>query len=143
MKKTRFEWSDIHPRGMDPRQWILGHGIDISAAHGIDAQLNFDPDLNSIETHIKEIRRILFVNQGWRLSKAGLNLFRKIYNTYDSTHPDNRILTGRVMVRMDAAAAGPWGYSGDTITVFDPTVHFELSMVNGSVQRLVEIKNPD
>jgi len=141
MKKPRIEWTSLFHPGLDPRQWIVSSGIDLAQSNGIQEQLILDLGTDISEQYINQIKKVLFVNQGWRLSRAGLTLFTKIYNTYESRHTDNRILTGRIMLSMDSAVNGPWGYHNETITVFDPAVHFELSIVEGSARQFVEFKN--
>ena len=87
------------------------------------------------------LRQQIFVNQGWRLSRRGVNLFTGIYKHYTDTHDDNKIMTGKVLLNMDNAVKGPWGYKDSTIIVFDATIHFELQMCNGSAQQYISFKN--
>ena len=87
------------------------------------------------------LRQQVFVNQGWRLSRRGVNLFTGIYNHYANTNDDNRIMTGKILLNMDNAVKGPWGYKDATIIVFDHTIHFELQMCNGSAQQYIAFKN--
>jgi hypothetical protein len=141
MKKTRINWHEVFAPGLDPRQWIVGYGLDLANTDGLNQQLNLDFGNGVTELQIAEIKKILFINQGWRLTRAGLSIFTKLYTSYENKHADNKILTGRVLLGMDTAVAGPWGYQNETITVFDPTVHFELTMLEGSARQFVEFKN--
>lgn len=141
MKKPKIDWCSQFQPGLDPRQWILGYGLDMAQNNGINEQLMLDVGADISEHHINEVKKIMFVNQGWRLTRVGLALFTKVYNSYNSQHLDNRILTGRVMLSMDSAVNGPWGYQNETIIVFDPMIHFELSMVEGSARQFISFKN--
>lgn len=120
----------------DPMDWIKKYGV--SESHPV---LFSDEEQDPTYQQLILLRQQLFVNQGWRLSRRGLTVFTGKYTYYTSTHDDNRIMTGRVLLNMDKAVLGPWGFKDSTITVFDPIVHFELQMCNGSAQQYINIKN--
>lgn len=136
MKNNRTDWIPI----ASPMDWIRNHGLRYN-------NVVLQPDLFFIEEQdptyqtMSLLRQQLFVNQGWRLSKQGLKLFTDKYTHYTSTHTDNRIMTGKVLLNMDNAVQGPWGYRDTVIVVFDHTIHFELQMCNGSAQQYINFKN--
>lgn len=135
MRSSGIDWPTDDWRGRDPAQWMRDHGLSLISRHD-DGQL----ELNLSMDTLTELRRTLFVNQGWRLTRVGLRLMAGVYNSYRCTHPDNAVLTGRVLIGMDDAVGGPWGYGGKDVYVFDQIVHFELQMCEGSASRFVEFK---
>lgn len=85
-------------------------------------------------------RRDYFVNQGWRLSPSGMKIMRNLYQSWESEHSDNRIMTGRLLLGMDEVLNAPWGVQNMKIIVFDPHTHFELQMCNGSAQEWLNFR---
>lgn len=132
MKNNLIDWTPF----VDPMSWIKQYGL-----RSPQPVLIFDDEQDPIHKQNALLRQQLFVNQGWRLSRRGVNLFTGIYKHYTSTHDDNRIMTGKVLLNMDNAVQGPWGYKDSTIIVFDHTIHFELQMCNGSAQQYIAFKN--
>lgn len=118
--------------------WIKEHGLYLLAKQeDVDEdQLRFNLSVDMLAS----IRRAMFVNQGWRLTKVGLRMLSGEHNTYRCAHDDNSVLTGRVLMGMDDAVGGPWGYGGKDVYVFDQMVHFELQMCEGSALRFVDFK---
>lgn len=116
--------------------WIRDHGAALLGPNYDVGQLELDLSMDTLS----ELRRAVFVNQGWRLTKVGLRLLAQNYNSYRCGNDDNRIMTGRILVSMDAAVGGPWGYRDRDIFVFDQGVHFELQMCDGNARRFVEFK---
>ena len=86
------------------------------------------------------VRKEYFVNQGWRLTPNGLKVMRNLYQSWESQHTDNRIMTGRLLLGMDDVLNAPWGVQGQRIIVFDPQMHFELQMCNGSAQEWLNFR---
>jgi hypothetical protein len=89
---------------------------------------------------VPAIRRILFVNGGWRLTNTGRQMVTDIYFTYRSKHENNNIVTGRVLLNMDRICNGPWGLHGEWVTVLDTNVNFELQMFDGKLSELVNFR---
>jgi len=134
MKNSRTDWIPT----TDPMDWIKRYGVsDSRPVHLPDEEQ--DPTYQQLTL----LRQQLFVNQGWRLTKRGLTVLTGKYTHYTSTHEDNKIMTGRVLLNMDNAVLGPWawGWKDSTITVFDSAIHFELQMCNGSAQQYINFKN--
>jgi len=88
----------------------------------------------SQEKQWAQIRKEVFVNQGWRLTANGLRLMSKLYQSWSSKHNDNRIMTGKLLLGMDRALGAPWGVRDSSMVLFDSQMHFELQMCNGSAQ---------
>ena len=132
MKNNLADWV---PFG-DPMEWIKQYGL-----RSPQSVFVFADEQDPIHKQNTLLRQQLFVNQGWRLSRRGVNLFTSMFNHYASSHDDNRIMTGKVLLNMDNAVKGPWGYKDSTIIVFDHTIHFELQMCNGSAQQYIAFKN--
>lgn len=136
MRNKAIDWPTNEWRGRDPLSWTVERGMVLLDTRMDESQ----PELDLSMDAVSQLRRAIFANQGWRLTKIGLRLFANLYNAYHCTHADNSVLTGRVLLGMDDAVGGPWGYRGKEIYVFDPTVHFELQMCDGSAHRFVEFK---
>jgi hypothetical protein len=113
-------------------------GVSLLGASTDESQPELDLSIDTVSL----FRQAVFANQGWRLTKVGLRLLSNLYSTYHCTHPDNTVMTGRVLMGMDHAVGGPWGYRGREIYVFDQIVHFELQMCDGSARKFVEFKKP-
>ena len=92
------------------------------------------------ERYWTQTKKEYFINQGWRLSPQGLKTMRNLYQSWESAHNDNRIMTGRLLLGMDEALGAPWGVYGTKIIVFDPQMHFELQMCNGSAQEWLNFR---
>lgn len=86
------------------------------------------------------IRKAIFISHGWRLSTAGWQMLRVAFATYDTGHKENMIVTGRILMCMDHICKGPWSLRGQWITLFDPTLHFELQMVGGDLRQFIDFK---
>ena len=134
MKNSRTDWIPT----TDPMDWIKKYGASES-----QPVLFSDEEQDPNYQQLILLKQQLFVNQGWRLTRRGLTVLTGKYTHYTSTHEDNRIMTGRVLLHMDKAVLGPWawGFKDSTIIVFDPVIHFELQMCNGSAQQFINIKN--
>lgn len=134
MKNNRTDWIPT----TDPMDWIKRYGV--SESH---PALSSDEEHDPAYKQLTLLRQQLFVNQGWRLTKRGLTLLTGKYTHYTSTHEDNKIMTGRVLLNMDKAVLGPWawGWKDSTIIVFDAGIHFELQICNGSAQQFINFKN--
>jgi hypothetical protein len=91
------------------------------------------PDISADRKH-QQIRKEIFVNQGWRLTRTGLKVMCRLYHSWVGRNPDNRIMTGRILLGMDQALGAPWGIQDTSVVLFNPQLHFELQMCNGSAQ---------
>lgn len=115
----------------DPRQFCLRmvseiqHAIDPSFLEGLC---------------MDRVRRFFFVNQGWRLTSSGFQAISDNYISYSSKNERNTIITGKIILNTDDCVGGPWFLKGQNIVVFDPTIHFELQMVNGNLNDFVDFK---
>lgn len=87
-------------------------------------------------------RKMMFVNHSWRLSQTGLTIMKDLFASYESTSESNAIVTGRILIGMDAVCDAPWALRGKTITVFDPMLHFELQMMGGKIAEYLDFKLP-
>lgn len=141
MRNQRIDWPTELYRNDDPTKWMRERGLGLLEQSSLlsdrddrQLELGLSPDM------LTEIKRAVFVNQGWRLTKVGLRLFANNYNVYRSTHDENLVMVGKVLVSMDDAVGGPWGYRDKEIFVFDSQVHFELQMCDGSAKRFIEFK---
>lgn len=92
--------------------------------------------------NIHTIKKVLFINNSWRLTGTGCQILSEHFVSYTSNHNDNTVLTGKILLNMDKCCLGPWFLRGKTITVFDPTIHFELQMVSGKLGDFVDFKTP-
>lgn len=115
----------------DPAQFCLKMVSEIQ--HSIDP--SFLENLN-----MDRVRRFFFVNQGWRLTGSGYNAVSDNYMSYASNSDSNKIITGKILLNMDHCVGGPWFIRGTQVIVFDPTVHFELEMHNGSISSFIDFK---
>lgn len=86
------------------------------------------------------IRKAIFISHGWRLSTAGWQMLKEAFSTYDTAHDDNIVVTGKILMSMDAICNGPWSLRGKWITLFDPTLHFELQMVGGDIRKFIDFR---
>lgn len=89
------------------------------------------------------IKNILFSGKGWRLTHVGLELVTKKFKPYTSKHENNKVITGKILLRMDACCNSPWSLFDRVITVFDPILHFELQMVEGDISAFIDFKSPE
>ncbi len=96
---------------------------------------------NYVDTS-QSLRKILFVGKGWRLTKVGSELLAENFKPYKSKNKNNEIVTGRILLYMDLCCEGPWSILGDTVTVFNPTIHFEMQLVNGDINAYINFKSP-
>jgi len=136
VEKTDWPHGDLRDLGpQGPYVWLTKHGIDIC----YQARL-IDPEDPLTDHAIARLRKALFVNQGWRLTSAGLKLLGERYNSYVANSDDNNIMTGRVLLGLEDALRGPWAVRGKSLIVFEPMLHFELQMVDGSAQQFVNFK---
>jgi len=88
----------------------------------------------------QSLRGLLFSNHGWRLSHGGRDMLKALFRDYDSSNDANTVVTGKILLNMDQCCGGPWALRGKTVTVWDPTVHFELQMVGGNLRDFVDFK---
>lgn len=115
----------------DPKQFCLRmvseiqHAIDPSFLEGLC---------------IDRVRRFFFVNQSWRLTNSGFQAISNNYISYSGTNERNSIITGKILLNMDDCVGGPWFLKGQAIVIFDPTIHFELQMVNSNLNDFVDFK---
>ena len=98
-------------------------------------------DLTGYNLAPKSIRSILFSGTGWRLTKVGLELVSKQFKPYISRHEKNKIITGKLLLNMDECCNSPWSLFDNSITVFDPILHFELQMVDGDANAFIDFKS--
>jgi hypothetical protein len=96
---------------------------------------HFLEDLNP-----ERIQRYFFVGQGWRLTGRGDHELSRWYRQFISANPENEIITGKVLLNLDTAIRGPWRIRDQEIIVYDPTIHFELQMVDGSAHQYAEFR---
>lgn len=104
----------------------LRHTIDVNNGNSLD---------------LERIRRYLFVNKGWRLTRNGADVISANYKHYTSINENNKILTGKILLNLDHCIGGPWFLRGNSISVFDSQVHFEIQMVNGNINDFVDLKS--
>ena len=67
-------------------------------------------------------------------------MLRKHFKSYVSSHEDNQIVTGRLLLSMDSIINGPWGWFNKEIVLFDPQIHMELQIVGGRLSDLIAFK---
>lgn len=130
--RRRSELPELELTSQDPLQFCLK--VKQELGHHID------PDLVTL-TDLSLLRKWLFINQGWRLTYRGANLLIKHYRSYTSQNPSNEVMTGKVLLNMDASVGGPWWSSGARIVVFSQLAHFELEMVDGNARSFVDFRN--
>ena len=99
-------------------------------------------DISSYHLAPDVIRNIIFANKGWKLSKVGLKLISKNFKPYTSKHDNNKIVTGKILLKMDDCCNSPWSLFDGVVTVFDPILHFELQMVDGDISAFIDFKSP-
>ena len=87
-------------------------------------------------------KKMMFGNKQWCLTKTGYNILSTVYQTYTSKNPANKVLTGKILLGMDQCCASPWFIQGESVTVFDSVLHFELQMVNGNLNDFINFKKP-
>lgn len=88
-----------------------------------------------------QLRGLFFINKGWRLTNEGYLYISKKFISYTSSNDQNKILTGKIILRMDECVNSPWFVRGKEVVVFDPVIHFELQMVNGELSKFVDFKS--
>jgi hypothetical protein len=136
MQKQDWSHNDLWDLGqLGPLVWLSRYGVDLCAATGI-----IDSEDPFTEQRMSQIRKILFVNQGWRLTPTGQKVLGTRYHSYSADHVDNVIMTGRVLIGMDQAVRGPWAVRGSVLLVYNQTVAFELQMAGGSAQLYISFK---
>jgi hypothetical protein len=96
---------------------------------------SFLEDLNP-----ERIQRYFFVGRGWRLTGRGNYELSRWYQQFISSNPANEIITGKVLLNLDAAIQSPWRIRDHEIIVYDPTVHFELQMVEGNAHTYADFR---
>lgn len=116
----------------DPTQFCVRMVTEIQ--HAIDP--SFLENLN-----IHRVRRFFFVNQSWRLTNSGYQAISDHYHAYASSNERNKVITGKVLLNMDNCVGGPWYIRGAHVFVFDPTIHFEIQIVNGILSDFVDFKS--
>jgi hypothetical protein len=88
----------------------------------------------------ERIQRYFFVGRGWRLTGRGDLELGRWYQRYVSTNPANEIITGKVLLNLDAAIHGPWRIRDQEVIVYDPAAHFELQMVDGNAHTYADFR---
>lgn len=131
MKKARNELPLLDVAGRSP----IGLAMDLVLQLRSQRDPSFLEDLNP-----ERIGRYFFVGQGWRLTGRGDYELSRWYRQFISENPANEIITGKVLLNLDAAIRGPWRIRDHEIIVYDPTVHFELQMVDGSVHAYADFR---
>jgi len=89
------------------------------------------------------IKSVLFSGKGWKLTKVGLELVTKKFKPFTSKHDNNKIVTGKILLKMDDCCNSPWSLFDGVVTVFDPILHFELQMVDGDISAFIDFKSPE
>jgi hypothetical protein len=110
----------------------------VSAIKSVLATTNSDFDIMSNDI----AKKMMFSNKQWCLTKTGYNILSTVYQTYTSKNPATKVLTGKILLGMDQCCASPWFIQGETVTVFDGVLHFELEMVNGNLNDFIDFKKP-
>lgn len=87
-------------------------------------------------------KRMMFGTRGWGLTKTGYNILSDHYTVYSTKNSKNDIITGKILLGMDQSCASPWHIQGESVTVFDSVLHFELQMVNGNLNDFIDFKKP-
>jgi len=87
------------------------------------------------------IRNVLFAGKGWKLTKVGLELITKKFKPYSIKNEKNKMITGKILLHMDQCCNSPWSLFEGVVTVFDPTLYFELQMVDGDINAFIDFKS--
>ncbi len=85
-------------------------------------------------------KRMMFGTRCWGLTRTGYSILSNHYTAYSAKNPKNGVLTGKILLNMDACCNGPWYIQGETVYVFDSVLHFELEMVNGNLNDFIDFK---
>jgi len=88
----------------------------------------------------ESVRKAIFISHGWRLSQAGWQMLKEEFTAYDTINKDNIVVTGKILISMDSICNGPWSLRGQRVTLFDPTLHFELQMIGGDLSKFIDFK---
>jgi len=86
------------------------------------------------------IHKFMFSNKGWRLTPTGADMLMQHYKSYQSTHEDNCIITGKLLIQMNRLINGPWILRNRTVTIWNSQIHFELQLVGGKLLDLIDFK---
>lgn len=132
MRKTRTELPDLPQSFPDQLSFCSLIGTSIATMTG---------DMEDSNPH--QIRKMMFVNHSWRLSPSGCHILKDIFKSYDSHSRENLIVSGKILLGMDAICHSPWALHGKIVTVFDPMVHFELQMFDGRLPDLIDFRLPN
>lgn len=96
------------------------------------------------ELSLNQVRLHFFVNHSWRLTKTGFNILSRMYRSYTMVQPlaagKHEILNGRVLLNIDTCINSPWFIRNCAMVVWDPVVHFELTMIDGDLDRFISFK---
>ena len=110
----------------------------VSVIKSVLATTNSDFDIMSNDI----AKKMMFSNKQWGLTKTGYNILSAVYQSYTSKNPANKVMTGKILLGMDHCCASPWFVQGESVTVFDSVLHFELQMVNGNLNDFIDFKKP-
>jgi len=127
-KKIQLDLNDL-PTGWSSRQVLLAHLCDN----------DIDPD---ISRQIREQRSKIFVGTGWQLSSFGFEMLRRLYKPYVISNDTNAVVTGRILMNLGRLINGPWYVYNRAIVVWDQSIYFELSMLDGDLHRFVDFRAP-
>jgi hypothetical protein len=130
-RKTPEDLSLLDIDGRSPMQFAM----DMAHYLRSEKDPHFLEDINP-----ERIQRYFFVGQGWRLTGRGDHELSRWYQQFVSANPENEIITGKVLLNLDAAIRGPWRIRDQEIIVYDPAIHFEIQMVDGSAHQYAEFR---
>ena len=97
------------------------------------------------DTSPEKIRLYFFVNHSWRLTTAGFNILSKRYRSYtipqqNNTHAQHELINGRLLLNIDCCINSPWYIRKYSTVVWDPVAHFELTMLDGDLDKYISFK---
>ncbi len=131
MKKTQTSELEDLPSADSPNSLIETVRAKLATA-------NRDFDTMPVEI----AKRMMFGTRCWGLTRTGYSILSSHFRSYCSKNPKNGVLTGKILLNMDACCNGPWYIQSESVYVFDSVLHFEMEMVSGNLNDFIDFKKP-
>jgi hypothetical protein len=85
---------------------------------------------------------MLFMKNSWQLTSIGAAIMSMIFKRWECAHDENAVMTGRVLLGMSKAIKVPWYNRGRHVYIWNEGIHFELQLLEGSLRRFIEFRQP-
>ena len=95
----------------------------------------------NLDLNAEQISRNFFINQSWQLTQAGYNILKANFISYQvKLDSQKTTINGRILLNINDCLYGPWHVRAGVLTTWDRISHFDLTMVDGDLERYIKFK---